>query len=451
MFNYIPTVEAGRTNKNIPLLYKYYQFLQGGIKLETNRNAAAKKVMMSPGLEDATKNRKNFFGFSRNILFTGVTSFLTDTSVKMVYSVMPMFLMSIGASKTSLALIEGIAESTASLVKAISGFWSDKIGRNKPFMLIGYGLSALIFPLYTFVITPMQVLYLRFVERFGKGIRTAPRDSLIAGSVTNGETGRSFGLQKAMDNSGAIAGPLAAFALLSLLPGDYRLIFLLAGIPAILALFVIIFGIKEAGKSKHELFVKFHFRDFPAKYYFFLGIVFVFTLGNSTDALLMVKANEAGIRVAFIPLVYLITNIVSVFTAIPLGALSDRIGKERLLIAGYLIYSVVYYGFGVTTDVGSIVFLFALYGLYSASTDGIQKAFVSDMIDNNKKGTGLGIYNAILGVTLLPASLLAGYMYDRINSSVPFYFGAGMAFISAIMMLFFFRNNGKKEVMRRIL
>jgi MFS family permease len=369
----------------------------------------------------------------------------------MVYSVMPMFLMSIGASKTSLALIEGIAESTASLVKAISGFWSDKIGRNKPFMLIGYGLSALIFPLYTFVITPMQVLYLRFVERFGKGIRTAPRDSLIAGSVTNGETGRSFGLQKAMDNSGAIAGPLAAFALLSLLPGDYRLIFLLAGIPAILALFVIIFGIKEAGKSKHELFVKFHFRDFPAKYYFFLGIVFVFTLGNSTDALLMVKANEAGIRVAFIPLVYLITNMVSVFTAIPLGALSDRIGKERLLIAGYLIYSVVYYGFGVTTDVGSIVFLFALYGLYSASTDGIQKAFVSDMIDNNKKGTGLGIYNAILGVTLLPASLLAGYMYDRINSSVPFYFGAGMAFISAIMMLFFFRNNGKKEVMRRIL
>ena len=407
--------------------------------------------MKTPELEEATKSRKNFFGFSRNILFTGVTSFLTDTSVKMVYSVMPMFLMSIGASKTSLALIEGIAESTASLVKAISGFWSDKIGRNKPFMLIGYGLSALIFPLYTFVITPMQVLYLRFVERFGKGIRTAPRDSLIAGSVTNGETGRSFGLQKAMDNSGAIAGPLAAFALLSLLQGDYRLIFLLAGIPAILALFVIIFGIKEAGKSKHELFVKFHFRDFPAKYYFFLGIVFVFTLGNSTDALLMVKANEAGIRVAFIPLVYLITNIVSVFTAIPLGALSDRIGKERLLIAGYLIYSVVYYGFGVTTDVGSIVFLFALYGLYSASTDGIQKAFVSDMIDNNKKGTGLGIYNAILGVTLLPASLLAGYMYDRINSSVPFYFGASMAFISAIMMLFFFRNNGKKEVMRRIL
>jgi MFS family permease len=389
---------------------------------------------------------KSFFGFSRNILFTGITSFLTDTSVKMVYSVMPMFLMSIGASKTSLSLIEGIAESTASLVKAFSGFWSDRIGKNKPFMLIGYGLSALIIPLYTFVMTPMQVLYLRFTERFGKGIRTAPRDSLIAGSVKNGETGRSFGLQKVMDNSGAIAGPLAAFALLSFLPGDFRLIFLIAGIPALLAIFVIFFGIKEAGKSKHELFSKFHFRDFPVKFYLFLGIVFVFTLGNSTDALLMVKANESGVKVAFIPLVYLITNTVSVLASMPLGALSDRIGKEKILIAGYLIYALVYYGFGISSSEGAIIALFALYGLYSASTDGIQKAFVSDMVGNNKQGTGLGMYNAILGITLLPASLIAGFMYDKINSSVPFYFGAGLAFISAVMMLFFFLGyKGKRS------
>src|SRR5512136_2459029 len=179
---------------------------------------------------------KRFFGYNRNVFFTGLTSLLTDTSAKMIYSVMPMFLLSIGASKTSLALIEGIAESTASLIKALSGFWSDRIGKNKPFMLVGYGLSALIIPLYTFVVSPMQVLYLRFIERFGKGIRTAPRDSLIAGSVTNGETGRSFGLQKAMDNSGAIVGPLAAFVLLIFFPGNYRLIFLLSGIPAILSI-----------------------------------------------------------------------------------------------------------------------------------------------------------------------------------------------------------------------
>jgi MFS family permease len=389
-----------------------------------------------------TKEKKGstFFGFNRNILATGLTSFLTDTSVKMVYSVMPMFLMSIGASKTSLALIEGIAESTAALIKALSGFWSDKIGKNKPFMLIGYGLSALIIPLYTFVVSPIQVLVLRFIERFGKGIRTAPRDSLIAGSITEGDSGRSFGLQKAMDNSGAIIGPLIAFTMLSVRPGNYRLIFLVAGIPAILAIFVLISGIKEARKNKHDLFTKFHFNDFPAKYYLLLGIIFIFTLGNSTDALLMVKANDVGVKVALIPLVYLVTNLVSVLASIPVGSLSDRIGKEKILIAGFLIYAAVYYGFGRITNARAIVALFALYGLYSAATDGIQKAFISDMIDTNKKGTGLGIYNALLGITLLPASLIAGSLYDKVNSSVPFYFGAATAVTSALLMLIYSLN-----------
>ncbi|MEN6619505.1 MAG: MFS transporter [Rikenellaceae bacterium] len=389
------------------------------------------------------KVEKRFFGFNRNILFTGLTSFLTDTSVKMVYSVMPMFLLSIGASKTSLSLIEGIAESTASLIKALSGFWSDKIGKNKPFMLIGYGISSLIIPLYSFVISPVQVLCLRFVERVGKGIRTAPRDSLVAGSVTNGETGKSFGLQKAMDNSGSILGPLIAFVLLFFFPNDYRLIFLLAGIPAFLGIFVIIFGITETKKNKESLFKKFHFNDLPKRFYFFLVIVFIFTLGNSTDALLMVKANEVGVKVAFIPLVYLVSSIVSVLLSIPIGSLSDKIGREKILIVGYLIYAIVYYGFGVTTSVGAIVALFALYGLYSAATDGIQKAFVSDMTGKNKKGTGLGIYNALLGITLLPASLIAGLLYDKVNSSVPFYFGAITAFISAVLMLFFAKTAKK--------
>lgn len=377
------------------------------------------------------------FGFHRNIIFTGLTSFLTDTSVKMIYSVMPMFLMSIGASKASLGLIEGVAESTASLVKAFSGFWSDKIGKNKPFMLVGYAVSAIIFPLYAFVVTPMHVLILRFIERFGKGIRTAPRDSLIAASVENNETGRSFGLQKAMDNSGAIAGPLLAFALLSLFPENYRLIFIVAGIPAFLGIFVILFGIKEAIKSKAELFQKFRVRDFPKRYYLFLGIIFIFTLGNSTDALLLVKANEAGIKVAFIPLVYLLTNLVSVVAAIPLGSLSDRVGKEKILVAGFLLYALVYFWFGRTSDTVVITALFALYGLYSAATDGIQKAFVSDITDSNKKGTALGIYNAMLGITLLPASIIAGLLYDRAGSGVPFYFGASMAFLAFLLMIVF--------------
>jgi Major Facilitator Superfamily. len=386
-------------------------------------------------------SEKKIFGFNRNIFFTGLTSFLSDTSVKMLYSVMPMFLLSIGASKTSLSLIEGIAESTASLLKSFSGFWSDKIGKNKPFMLIGYGLSALIFPVYIYVISPIQVLILRFIERVGKGIRTAPRDSLIAGSVTNGETGRGFGLQKAMDNSGAILGPLCAFLLLEMFPGDFRKIFLIAGFPAILSIFVIIFGIKEAKKNEESLFKKFHFRDFSKKFYLFLVIIFIFTLGNSTDTLLLVKANEVGVKVTFIPLVYLITNFVAVILAIPIGTLSDKKGKEKILIIGYLIYAAVYFGFGMTRHVGTIIFLFALYGLYSAATDGIQKAFIADNIDENKQGTGLGIYNALLGITLLPASLIAGILYDKINSSVPFYFGAVTSLISAVLLFILTRRS----------
>lgn len=310
-------------------------------------------------------------------------------------------------------------------------------------MLVGYAFSAIILPLYAFVVSPMQVLVIRFAERVGKGIRTAPRDSLIAGSVTNGETGKSFGLQKAMDNSGAIFGPLVAFGLLIFFPGNYRLILLLAGIPALLALFVIAFGIKEVRKNKSELFTKFHFSDFTPRFYFFLLIVFVFTMGNSTDALLMVKANELGVKVAFIPLVYLVSSVVSVVMAVPLGILSDRLGKEKVLIGGFLIYTIVYFGFGIASGIGTIVALFALYGLYSAATDGIQKAFIADMVDENKKGTAMGIYNALLGITLLPASLVAGLLYDKVDSRLPFYFGAVMAFLAAVLMIFFIAFNKK--------
>ena len=199
----------------------------------------------------------------------------------------------------------------------------------------------------------------------------------------------------------------------------------------------LILKIKEAKKSKENLLKKFRFYDYPKRFYLFLGIIFIFTLGNSTDALLIVKANEVGIKVTFIPLVYLISSVVSVFLAIPLGTLSDKIGREKLLIFGFLIYAVVYFGFGTTGNVYTIAGLFALYGVYSASTDGIQKALVSDFTDRNKTGTVMGMYNALLGVTLLPASLIAGVLYDKVNSSIPFYFGAATALLSALLMVIF--------------
>ena len=393
---------------------------------------------------------KKILGLNPNVFFVGLTSFLTDTTSKMIYAVMPMFLLSLGATKTELSLIEGIAESTASLLKALSGWWSDKIGRNKPFMIVGYGVTALLSPLFAAAATPFQVLIIRFAERVGKGIRTAPRDSLIAGSTDEKSRGKGFGFHKAMDNSGAILGPLLAFAILALFPGGYRKIFLVAGIPSIIGLVSLILFVKDAKKDKSDIPGRIRLSDFPKKFYFFLVIAFLFTLGNSTDALLLVKAGDVGIKDAFIPIMYLIFNSVSVFFSVPAGILSDRIGREKLIVFGYLLYSLIYFGFGATGSERMVVLLFALYGVYSAATDGAQKALVSDIIDKSKRGTALGLYNSIIGITLLPASVIAGLLYDNVSNRAPFYFGAGMAFIAAIFMLVFWAMYHSERSQHRI-
>ncbi len=389
--------------------------------------------------------KKKIFGLEKNAFFTGLTSFFTDTSTKMVYSVMPLFLLSIGASKTTISLIEGIAESTASLLKAISGYWSDKIGKNKPFMIIGYGITAIITPLYALARIPIQILFFRFFERIGKGLRAAPRDSLISGSIKKNEAGKTFGFQKAMDNSGAIVGPLIAFLLLSIFPLNYSYIFLLATIPAILGVLPIIIFIKEAKAEKKETTNKISLKLLPKKFYFFLIIIFVFTLGNSADALLLVKTSETGIDKSYIPFVYMIFNTVSVLLAIPIGKLSDRIGREKLIILGFIVYAIVYYFFGRFNSINVFIFLFMLYGFYSALTDGSQKAMISDIVSKDLKGTGFGIYHAVLGITLLPASLIAGLLYDKVNSNAPFYFGSIMALIATILMIIFTVLDKKKE------
>ena len=393
---------------------------------------------------DIIDKKKKIFGLEKNAFFTGLTSFFTDTSTKMVYSVMPLFLLSIGASKTTISLIEGIAESTASLLKAISGYWSDKIGKNKPFMIIGYGITAIITPLYALARIPIQILFFRFFERIGKGLRAAPRDSLISGSIKKNEAGKTFGFQKAMDNSGAIVGPLIAFLLLSIFPLNYSYIFLLATIPAILGVLTIIVFIKEAKAEKKETTNKISLKQLPKKFYFFLIIIFVFTLGNSADALLLVKTSETGIDKSYIPFVYMIFNTVSVLLAIPIGKLSDRIGREKLIILGFLVYAIVYYFFGRFNSINIFIFLFMLYGFYSALTDGSQKAMISDIVSKDLKGTGFGIYHAVLGITLLPASLIAGLLYDKVNSNAPFYFGSVMALIASILMIIFTITDKKK-------
>ena len=389
------------------------------------------------------RKEKRILGLERNIFFVGTTSFLTDTATKMIYAIMPLFLMTLGATKTEISLIEGIAESTASVLKALSGWWSDKIGKNKPFMIIGYAFTAILSPLFSIVTSPLQVLIVRFTERVGKGIRTAPRDSLIAGSSQDNKKGRSFGFHKAMDNSGAILGPLLAFGILSLFPGDYRKVFMFAAIPGLLGLISIIYFVKEAKKGQAESLGRITLKDFSPKYYALLGIIFIFTLGNSTDALLLIKASDIGVQDAYIPIIYLIFNSVSVMFSVPAGILSDKIGREKLIIFGYLLYSIIYYGFGRTNSQSVLILLFALYGLYSAATDGIQKALVSDLIDKKKRGTGLGLYNCLVGMTLLPASVIAGLLYDHVNNSAPFYYGSIMALVAAMLMLIFYWKGNK--------
>lgn len=382
-------------------------------------------------------NRRRYFGFDRNIFYTGLNSFFTDTSTKMIYSVMPLFLMSIGASKTQISLIEGIAESTASIMKALSGFWSDKIGKNKPFMIIGYATTALITPLYAFVINPIQVLVLRFIERLGKGVRTAPRDSLISASIKKNETGKSFGFHKMMDNSGAILGPLLASSILFFRPGDFKTIFILAAIPAIIGVFIIIFLIKEKKKQEKVTRSKVAFKHLPKNYYIFLFIIGVFTLGNSTDSLMLIRLSETGINESFVPLIYMIFNTVSVFLAVQIGKLSDKIGRVKLIILGFLIYSFVYLMFGAFNNITVFILMFVLYGVYSALTDTCQKALVSDLVNKEMKGTGFGLYHAVLGIMLLPASAIGGYLYDNVSPSATFYFGSSLSFIAAIMMILF--------------
>ena len=251
------------------------------------------------------------------------------------------------------------------------------------------------------------------------------------------EAGKTFGFQKAMDNSGAIVGPLIAFLLLSISPLNYSYIFLLATIPASLGVLTIIIFIKEAKAEKKEPTNKISIKQLPKKFYFFLIIIFVFTLGNSADALLLVKTSEPGIDKSYIPFVYMIFNTVSVLLAIPIGKLSDRIGREKLIILGFLVYAIVYYFFGRFNSINVFIFLFMLYGFYSALTDGSQKAMISDIVSKDLKGTGFGIYHAVLGITLLPASLIAGLLYDKVNSNAPFYLGSVMALISTILMIIF--------------
>lgn len=381
----------------------------------------------------------------KNIFYTGLVSFFTDMTSRMAYAVLPLFLMSLGATKTELSLIEGIAESTASVLKALSGFWSDRLRKNKPFMLLGYAFTAVLTPLFTFTNSALQVLLLRFTERVGKGLRTAPRDALVAASGKHSERGRNFGFHKAMDSMGSMLGPLIAALILYFFPRNYRLVFAFSAIPALIGIYALVRFVKEAHQPERSAPVRFRLRDLPGRFYGLLGILFVFTLGNSTDALLLVKAQESGISESLIPVVYFVYYASSVLSAVPAGRRSDHRGRERVILAGYLLYALVYLGFSQVKTAGPIWVLFILYGFYLAMTDGVQKALVTDLVPKDRQATALGIYAAVIGITLLPASLIAGVLYDTKGSSTPFLFGSAMALLAAGLMYIFYKTKVKEK------
>ena len=390
--------------------------------------------------EDKSRNESLFFGIKKNIFFLGLVSFLTDVSSDMVYPLLPVFLTEVlHSSKVFVGLIEGVAESTASLFKVFSGWFSDKIGKRKSIVILGYSLSSISKPLLALVTSGWQVLFIRFGDRVGKGVRTSPRDALIAESSAENRRGTSFGLHRAMDSAGAIIGPLLAFLFLPLLNKNYRHLFLLASIPAFFSVLVLFLWVKETRSRKKEVVILERKKGikFDNKFKIFILIVAIFTLGNSSDAFLFLRAKSLGVNLILIPLLWGFFNLVYTLSSIPAGILSDRIGRKKVILLGFTVYGLAYLGFAFATQALHIWVLFALYGVYYGISDGALRAFVADMVkDEDKRGTAYGFYHGAIGLCALPASLILGFLWQGFGAAVAFSFGSILAIIAGIVFYF---------------
>lgn len=390
----------------------------------------------------------------RNVWVMTITSFLTDVSSEMIFNLLPLFLSNVlGVSTSAIGLIEGLAETTASLLKGLSGWLSDYLQQRKWLTVAGYGLSALSKPFLFLAGSWLAVLGVRLTDRVGKGLRTAPRDALIADSVGETERGAAFGLHRAGDTAGAMTGLIIALLIVLATQSEsitldrqtFQWIVLASIIPAFMGVGILAFGAKEIKPlSKAEnITVQFGFRDLNPQFYQFLGILVIFTLGNSADSFLILRAQERGLSVAGILLMLIIFNLIYSVLSAPAGILSDRIGRDKLLIAGWLIYAGIYLGFALSHTVLQIQLLYGIYGIYYAMTEGTAKAFIADLVPSEQRGTAYGLYNGMVGLAALPASLIAGILWQQVNASIPFLVGAMLAFTAVCLFAIWYPQKGK--------
>jgi len=380
---------------------------------------------------------KNKFVISKNVFVLGLVSFFNDVASKMIYPIVPIFLTSVlGAPVAIVGLIEGIAESTASILKVVSGWLSDKWLKRKPFVVVGYSVSAISKILLSLAFSWPFVLFARFVDRFGKGTRTSARDALIAESSVNSVRGRSFGFHRALDTLGAVVGPLIALLAIHFLDNNFRLIFFLAFIPACIGILLLLFFVKER-KKEANLYpaLNLSWRNLDPSFKIFLLISFVFALGDSSDAFLILRAQNLGLSVILVVALYVLFNFTYAIFSMPAGIISDKVGPKKVLLAGFLLFSAVYLFFGLAHSSLFLWLLFPVYGMYMALTEGVSKAYISNLVPQEKTGTAFGIYQTTIGLCTFFASLIAGLLWTYIGVGAPFIFGSLMAVISAFLFV----------------